>query len=446
MVDAAGEKILILLDPKHIRKALTAPELDAYEFLHNKVMRQLMGSPQAAVNYYRTPGHDMDEVVVRQIRTQLTGTDLVSMNKKLHEIIERQMSSFLPASSKGDWVDLPDFYAFFEEQATLAITESFLGSAMVANYPKLAQDLWTFMDATDVLLLGLPRCFTAAAHNARDRLLEHIKSWTRKMDASGDRSAVHTSWNPSTGCKLMQQREEMFATLPGHNDDARAAQTLALLYAGTSLSIPVTFWFLYEILRDQTLHGKVLNEMQAHSSKEQSPTDITQLATSPFLQSLHSETTRFYNRNLVATEVVAPIFHLDDRYVVERGTKVLIPNINTARFTPEWARSRPQAVTRPLVEFWPERFLIPDAKGARYSDAGLSGVYTSFGAGQHYCPGRFFARDIGLVMLVVFLEKYEVEVVDPEGARKYDPVWNEVAFGTMKPTGKVAARIRRRVA
>ena len=165
---------------------------------------------------------------------------------------------------------------------------------------------------------------------------------------------------------------------------------------------------------------------------------------SPFLQSLHSEATRFYARNAAVRQVVAPVFQLDDRYVVEKGTKVFIHNIYTGRLSSEWVRSRPQAVRQPLTEFWPERFLIPGGKGERYSDAGLGGNWTSFGGGEHKCPGRFFARDIALVTLTIFLGKYEVEIVDPEGARQFDPVWNEIAFGTMTPTGNIAARFCRR--
>ena len=40
--------------------------------------------------------------------------------------------------------------------------------------------------------------------------------------------------------------------------------------------------------------------------------------------------------------------------------------------------------------------------------------------------------------------EFECEVLDLEGASKMDPPLKDFAFGTMKPTGKVAARIRRR--
>lgn len=444
-VDAAGESMLILTSPKQVKKALAAPELDANIFNHTVIMGQLMGSPRAAIEYYKTPGHGIDELAMLQIRQRMSGSELISMDSKLLVILQRNISRVCtPASEKG-WVDIPDLYSFVQDQATLAIGETLLGSAVVESFPSLAQDMWTFIDGTDTLLLGLPRAFAPAAHGARDRLLEHIKIWSRKSDALREKDAVNKAWDEVAGSPLMQEREQMYAPLPGHGEDGRAAQTLALLYGATSLSIPVTFWFLYEILRNHALHQKVLAELTHERSTSQA-VDFAQLATSPFLQSLHSEATRCYSRNATVRVVVAPVYALDDRYVIKKGTTVLVPNIYTGRFTSEWARTHPQAVQQPLAEFWPERFLVADGKGERYSDAGLSGKWTTFGGGEHKCPGRFFARDIALVSLAVFLQDYELELVDAEGSRRFDPVWNEVAFGTMKPTGKIAARLRKRVA
>ncbi|KAH6629288.1 cytochrome P450 [Boeremia exigua] len=442
LIDAAGEKVLVVLSPKHVKRALGSPELDSNTVIHKRIMPHLMGSPQAAVDYYTSPDQNIDDLTFLQIRTRTTGPGLVIMNEKLLEILDRDISNI---ASGGDWVEIEDFYTFFRDEATTAIGESLLGSAIFESHPRLAQDLWTFIEGTDLLLLGLPRWLVPASHGARERLLEHLKTWGRKSDALREKNEVDgTSWHPTAGSALMQEREQMYAPLPGHGEDARASQSLALLYGGTSLAIPVMFWSLYEVLRDQTLHKKVMDELHQYTSGTSSAADITQLATSPFMQSLHSEATRFYARNASVREVVAPLFHLDDRFVVEKGTQVIIVNAPIARFTSEWAQARPQAVKEPLTSFWAERFLIPEGTGVRYSETGLSGNWTSFGGGEHRCPGRFFARDMAFVTLVLFLQKYEVELVDPEGARRFDPVWNEIAFGTMVPKGKIAARLRRR--
>lgn len=63
---------------------------------------------------------------------------------------------------------------------------------------------------------------------------------------------------------------------------------------------------------------------------------------------------------------------------------------------------------------------------------------------ENRCPGRHFARNIGIVTLAVLLGEFQCEVLDVEGASKMDPPLKDFAFGTMKPTGKVPGRIRRR--
>jgi cytochrome P450 len=83
-------------------------------------------------------------------------------------------------------------------------------------------------------------------------------------------------------------------------------------------------------------------------------------------------------------------------------------------------------------------------KRDRFSDAGLTGNWTSFGGGEHKCPGRHFARNIGIVALAVLLGEFECELVDREGQKDIGPKIKETAFGKMEPTRKVAARLRRR--
>ena len=218
--------MLILLDPVHMKKALGSSELDANIFNHINVMRQMMCSPQAAVDYYRTPGHDLDRQAMLQIRTQTTGTELISMDTKFLEIFEHNISKILIASPKEGWIDVPDLYTFFKHQVTPAIGEILLGSAIVQSCPRLAEDLWTFIESTYVFLLGLPRIFAPAAHGARDRLLEHIKTWGRKSDALREKIAVDKAWDDVTGSTLMQEREQMFAPLRRHGEDGERLRAL----------------------------------------------------------------------------------------------------------------------------------------------------------------------------------------------------------------------------
>lgn len=175
--------------------------------------------------------------------------------------------------------------------------------------------------------------------------------------------------------------------------------------------------------------------------------DFSKLNAIPFLQSLHTETTRMYSISLVARKVLSPVFALNDKYVVPKGTQIVIPSRYAGQYTPGWAAVRPSLVEKPLDEFWPARFLTyKEGEKERYNDSGLTGSWTSFGGGSHHCPGRFWARDIGLVMLAAFVEAFEVQISDVEASKRLDPVWNEAALGTVRPTGNIPVRIRRRKA
>ena len=170
-----------------------------------------------------------------------------------------------------------------------------------------------------------------------------------------------------------------------------------------------------------------------------------QLTVRPILQSLHAETTRYYASNVSVRVVASPSFALDEKYTIPEGTTLFIYSKFTGLLTHGWTDARPQTTTRPLETFWAERFLVSgQGKRERFSDAGLAGNWTSFGGGEHKCPGRHFARNIGIVALAVLLGEFECELLDREVVKKVVPSIRATAFGKMEPRSKVVARLRRR--
>jgi len=85
---------------------------------------------------------------------------------------------------------------------------------------------------------------------------------------------------------------------------------------------------------------------------------------------------------------------------------------------------------------------------ARKSDSAMLGWW-EIGrvlAVEHIIVQVDFGRGIlAWIMLAVFAGEFEVEVLNVEGARAFDPVWYESAFGTARPRGKIAARIKEKV-
>jgi cytochrome P450 len=64
----------------------------------------------------------------------------------------------------------------------------------------------------------------------------------------------------------------------------------------------------------------------AHPNLSTGKYDFSKLNATPFLQSLHTETTRMYSISLVARKVLSPVFALEDKYVVPKGTQIVIPS------------------------------------------------------------------------------------------------------------------------
>ncbi|KAI4911326.1 hypothetical protein J4E85_011235 [Alternaria conjuncta] len=458
-LDGAGERLLFILDPEHIKGALNnSAELDPNPFIHDKIMGALMSSPKAAIEYYNSPESNTDYIQTTHIRQHTTGSNLGLLVQRLFDVMKRTISETLASTPDGTWREIPDLYAFLEYHLSYGITETLLGSSIIESYPEIIPDLWVHIEATDHFFMGLPRFVIPKAYAARDRLLSAIRKWTIKSEALRQANAVNTVWDPVAGSGLLQEREKLYSEMPGHGIEGRSAQTLGLLYGGTSLTVPVTFWYLFETLRNPELQQRVLSEMENHVNEETKAYNFMHLTSRPLFQSLHAETTRMYSSNLAVREVTSDVWKLDGKYTVPKGTQVFISHKFAGQFTQGWRAIRPQTVDKPLDTFWPERYLVntstptstptppnnPDNR-SKFSDAGLSGSWTSFGGGEHKCPGRHFARNIGIVTLAVLMGVFEIEVSDLERARRLDPGNKRKAFGTMRPRDRIAGRVRRRV-
>lgn len=220
---------------------------------------------------------------------------------------------------------------------------------------------------------------------------------------------------------------------------------LLTLYSGNSLTVPVTFWYLFEALRDPVIHQNVSAEIKNHFDPQNQTYNFMQLTARPLLQSLHAETTRFYSGNATVRVVTTPTFALDDNYTITKGTTVFIYSNSTSFYTPGWTSTRPHLTSKSLDTFWAERFLVPgQGKREVFSDSNLAGNWTSFGGGEHKCPGRHLARNVGIATLAVLIGEYEVELVDSKGSASVVPTIKDTAFGKTVPIQKVRARIRRK--
>jgi cytochrome P450 len=81
----------------------------------------------------------------------------------------------------------------------------------------------------------------------------------------------------------------------------------------------------------------------------------------------------------------------------------------------------------------------------KFTTSRLNTCMLPFGGGSHKCPGRHFAKSIGVAVMAVLLDEYEIVLGDMEGAKRATPAVGDMAFGAIKPKRKIAARIRMRV-
>lgn len=204
-------------------------ELDPNPFIHEMILGKMLGSPEETITFYKNDDGSMDHVQMAHIRKHVTGTGLVQMSKKVYERLHVNIGKTVPHD--GSWSHIPDLFAFVQDQVTIAITETLMGTDILEQYSEMIKDQWTFMDRSIEIVMGLPRSIVSGAYDARDRLLVNLKRWNAKSEALRMQGKADTVWDEYAGSGLLQERQELYAKTPGFPEDARVSQILGLLFA-----------------------------------------------------------------------------------------------------------------------------------------------------------------------------------------------------------------------
>jgi len=82
------------------------------------------------------------------------------------------------------------------------------------------------------------------------------------------------------------------------------------------------------------------------------------------------------------------------------------------------------------------------SESAQYSLAGKEGSWLPFGSGSNLRPGRHFAKIHCIIKLAMMVESFDRNILARPKDLRID--LSKFGMGVLRPSDKVAARIRRR--
>ncbi|QSZ29810.1 hypothetical protein DSL72_004328 [Monilinia vaccinii-corymbosi] len=351
----------------------------------------------------------------------------------------RRRLAALPVSDQ-EWLELPDFMAFFNENFGSALIESICGPSLTRLSPDFAKDLSTYDTKIPGLLKGLPRWLIPDAYDARDKLLASIKQWHAFARAHFEEASISADGDadPYWGSLFIRERQTMWAALETFKDPA------VLERVRTELS---------GAFDPNAIHRAAF--------------DAYTLQTLPLLQSIYAETLRLRVRAYAARYTDRAAFSIKN-WLFPKKSIILVSTTEAHMDESFW---NTKGGMHPITEFWADRFLIYEddptsgpqskaqlsqaqpndlkeaaagpAKGPKFSLAGTNGSWLPYGGGARACIGQTFSKRVMLAACAIMAMEFDVEILAGEKALEMDPKF--YGLGGQRPVGKVPFKIRRRV-
>jgi cytochrome P450 len=167
-------------------------------------------------------------------------------------------------------------------------------------------------------------------------------------------------------------------------------EAVTLFLAGQDTTVNTLVWFFYLIGKNEAVHRRISDEIQAHYDEPLTPESIEHLS---YTKAALYETLRLYPQAIALTRDVADTIGVGGQSV-SPGTAVIMSLYATHRDSRWWQRPD---------EFYPEHFLNIATTGRHKC------TFLPFGGGLHNCVGRHFAELEMMLIIVTLLRAFTIK-------------------------------------
>ncbi|KAK4183911.1 cytochrome P450 [Podospora australis] len=489
-----ANEIYLIQGPEVVAAVWKKKHLGSPILIYSFALKHVFGMSEKSLKTYRAddsgshrrphpasnvaPHNRVDFVTHVGLLRAFGGSGLNTSFRRCAGLLQRNLSN-AAIPKDGSWVEMPDFFAFFQEQLGAAVLEGLYGPALPRLSPHFLQDLWKFDRATPKFAKLTPRFLMRGSYEVRDRLLDAIRRWHRHARQSFDESAIGPDGDadPFWGSKHVRSRQETLLQVDGQDHEAIVAADLGLIWASVTNVVPSSMMCTLYIYRDEKLRDRlrsgldriVLTGEDALLAGGGGGGDMMEtMLRNPLLSSVYAETLRLHLQAYVTRSCAHEDVTLAGRWVLPRN-KVCMVNTYASHMDENFWNTRGGAF--PLDTFWAERFLIDpkdaesgpvrmdvpptqykkpspppaeelaEGQGKFFSVSGLEGAWIPYGGGYAACPGRHFAKRIIFFATTLLLTEYDVEIL----TRNVEVDTRCFGLGTQKPKDPVRFRIRRRL-
>ncbi|KAB2572150.1 ZEB2-regulated ABC transporter 1 [Lasiodiplodia theobromae] len=430
------------------------------------VLRYMFGMHKAAARRYAqddsgagpqpfpdstiAPHNRVDHNTHKALHRFLEGNGLAPLFERFQKRLVQRLDA-LPVG-EDEWVEMDDLVDFLTKELLLpANLDAMCSPAMLQVNPEFPRLFWEYNEWVAWFSKGIPRFLMRRGYAVRDQLLECVKRWHQHAAEQTRRSGVvpEGEEDPFWGSKFFRERRQVLAQVDDYDDDALASEDLASIWGFNTNAVLASMWAVLDVFDDAGLLERVRREAgECVGAGNDGVVDVGKLLQQPVMQAVYAETLRLRVHVYITRYAQRDDLQLGNWEIPRRST-VLVCS------TPAHMDETAWNTTRPLDEFWPDRFLVSpgdphsgprkrSAAGPKRRDSGVSvstkderpvfslenmaEMWFPYGGGARMCPGRHFAKREIMTTLALLATYFDIEVTADRAAREMQ--WREFGLGS----------------